>query len=94
MVSHRSDQAETKATHVADIDSNPTANPISISPLRIWFATFETAIRPEEQKLSGGCVVISSGPFVTSARGEAHRLMTWTGTVSGKPAAIADARAS
>lgn len=38
-------------THVADMLSNPTARPTSISPLRIWFEMAETAIRPEEQKL-------------------------------------------
>ena len=42
---------KTTRTHVADIDSNPTASPTSISPLRIWFDTAETAIKPEEQKL-------------------------------------------
>lgn len=39
--------------HMADMFSNPTANPISISSLRIWFAMLATAIRPEEQNLWG-----------------------------------------
>lgn len=49
------DRTEVKRTetHVADMDSNPTASPTSISPLRIWFEIAETAIKPEEQKLRG-----------------------------------------
>jgi hypothetical protein len=38
-------------THTADIDSKPTAKPISISSFLIWFATLETAINPDEQNL-------------------------------------------
>ena len=38
-------------THVALMLSKPTAKPMSISPLRIWPATCETAMRPDEQKL-------------------------------------------
>jgi hypothetical protein len=38
-------------THVLDMDSNPTASPISISPFLIWLEMMEVAMRPEEQNL-------------------------------------------
>lgn len=48
------------------MDSNPTASPTSISPLRIWFATAETAIRPEEQKLRRETSDLVNDPTLTA----------------------------
>lgn len=88
-------------THVADMDSNPTASPTSISPLRIWFATAETAIKPEEQKLRReisdlvNYTTLTAGSRMADDDGDfTYRLTIWRGTVSGIPAARAAARAS
>jgi hypothetical protein len=57
--------------YFSDMLSMPTANPMSMAPLRIWLAIVLMAMSPLEQNL----------------------FTTWTGVVSGKPAARAAARA-
>lgn len=47
-----------KSIYVADRCSKPIARPISISPLRIWLATLDTAIKPEEQNRLTVCHVV------------------------------------